>query len=570
MHSKTIYHRLSLAGLALAFSSPSFADLTTVPATIDPGRIVQRYLAPPPSIKPSAKPVTEVEARKTTKKITSFRLKHVVVQGNTIFTTAELDTIFQNKIGKRITPKDLQEIADTIVQKYNQKGYVLADVDFSRSKKTLIVHVYEGYVDQVNVHGTNISASTANQIQSYGNRIKKQNPLQMNTLVRYTLLTNDLPGISAQGVLTPSATKPDATDLTYAVNRKPYNAYISYDNRGTRALGPQEFLFGAYANSWWGGNQTGLQGTVTQETNELKYLEVSHQQYIGDDGMNLYVHADGTNTRPGSVFDMYDFKGRSRWVGATLSYPWMRSAEKSVFVHGTLDALNSTVDEGLINSRLFYDRVRSLRVGATLDCSDKWNGHNLLDAEVSKGLNGLGADDSFPSVPNGEADYTKLNLSVSRWQPLPNHFSVFAAVRGQYTGDTLLSSEQIGFGGTVYGRGYDPSEIVGDKGIEGKVELRYEPYALYPKLKLDYLQVYALYDAGVMWNYNPTQTFIINPSTVSVSGGRLSATSTGLGVRFDITKHLSGNLELDFPLTRNVLLEGNKDPRGYFGLTAYL
>ena len=134
--------------------------------------------------------------------------------------------------------------------------------------------------------------------------------------------------------------------------------------------------------------------------------------------------------------------------------------------------------------------------------------------------------------------------------------SLLAAFSGQVAFTDLLSPELFGFGGEAFGRGYDPSEIVGDHGAALKLELRYalgEGIAGLPSFGAT---LYGFYDAGVVRQRSP--------------GGldaQQSATSAGLGVRFDVGRLLSGYLEVAKPLTRTVAAEGQRDPRAFGGLS---
>ena len=54
------------------------------------------------------------------------------------------------------------------------------------------------------------------------------------------------------------------------------------------------------------------------------------------------------------------------------------------------------------------------------------------------------------------------------------------------------------------------------------------------------------------------------------SGGlaaKQSATSAGLGLRFDAGRRVTGYVEVAKPLTRVVAAEGNRDARAYAGLS---
>jgi hemolysin activation/secretion protein len=132
-------------------------------------------------------------------------------------------------------------------------------------------------------------------------------------------------------------------------------------------------------------------------------------------------------------------------------------------------------------------------------------------------------------------------------------------LRGQWAFTTLLSSEQFTFGGSSLGRGYDPAELIGDKGIAGTIEARYD----LPVGKIvQALQLYTFYDFGEIWNIK----------TGPGSPGKLSGTSAGFGTRFYFTKYVSGNLMWTQTLTKQVaaeeLIGEGRRPRTWFSIIA--
>ena len=75
---------------------------------------------------------------------------------------------------------------------------------------------------------------------------------------------------------------------------------------------------------------------------------------------------------------------------------------------------------------------------------------------------------------NGRVDFTKLELTLSRLQPLFDRFSFLGALYGQYALTPLLVSELCGYGGRAFGRAFDPSQFVSDSCMEALAELRYD------------------------------------------------------------------------------------------------
>jgi hemolysin activation/secretion protein len=73
------------------------------------------------------------------------------------------------------------------------------------------------------------------------------------------------------------------------------------------------------------------------------------------------------------------------------------------------------------------------------------------------------------------------------------------------------------------------------------------------------IQAYTFFDYGTVWNRIQTST----------GSSKQDLSSIGLGFRFNVTDHLSGYLEFDKPLNREVAAEGNKDLRTFFSLSAH-
>jgi hemolysin activation/secretion protein len=130
-----------------------------------------------------------------------------------------------------------------------------------------------------------------------------------------------------------------------------------------------------------------------------------------------------------------------------------------------------------------------------------WLGGDMnLRLGFSQGVLAFGANDRdvrLPSVLGFAPNFRKLTLLWQRNQPLFGPLSAGFVVQGQYSGQRLLSGEQMMFGGSLIGRGYDPSSIIGDKGIGGLAELRLNLRRLSVKGRVENLQLYGFGDAAL-------------------------------------------------------------------------
>jgi hemolysin activation/secretion protein len=559
--------------LFLLASAPAHAQVPDAQSGIaSPGRVEEQIKTPEfqRNVMPSVQ-VRELEiqgAPAGAEKII-FVLDRIQIDGATAYTQEDLSRLYQDRIGQKVSLADLYGIAGQMTRKYRNDGYILTQVVVPPQTiqgGTAKLQVVEGYLDHVDVQleqGARAETEAAMAfVRSYAARITTGSALNVKDLEHYMLLINDLPGVSARGVLAPSKTRPGAADLSIVIQRNPFDAIISADNYGTRFLGPLQFSGAASFNSLFGHNErlTG-QAVIAPDTGngiELGYLALGYAQPLLPNGLKLELNGNYTGTKPGYTLDEFDVRGRSQFFSAGLSYPVIRSRATSLYTNVTFDFRNVTTSNDIEATR--KDRIRALRVGARLEHLDTifGAGVNIFDVEIAQGLDFLGAtdkNDANKSRAEGDGEFTKLNIEMQRLQRLAPQWNVLVGLRGQLSNDALLSSEEFGVGGLAYGRGFDPSEIIGDEGIAGKVELQWNAPGTLAFFHDN--QVFGFYDGGRIWNDDPATN----------SQKTDTATSAGFGVRAKILEYTKADFTVAFPLDRDVQTQQDRDPRVYFSLS---
>lgn len=551
---KNLAIQITLAILSL--SATSYSTANTLPPinpavipVIDPARTNQRLSTEAMNKKIAILALSSTLTKPVLPSVTDhikFKLNQINLTGVTVYKQNELEKYYQSFLGKTISFSNLQQIADNITKQYREDGYIISKAIIPAQKITngiVTLRVVEGYVAKVNVAGNLRNARGL--LQNFGDKLKQDRPLNVNTMERYVLLANDIPGTEVKAVLSPAENNPSltaatgATDITLVGNQHLANGYLTFDNRGTRFLGPNQYSAGVSLNSLLrSGDQTTLQGLVTADPKLLQYFRLSHQTPLGTSGLTLNIAGSYGVSRPEYTLDELKVKGLTDSVSIGLTYPVIRSRSKSLMLSTNFEMLNSKTDIQAFNVPLYADHIRSLRFAANFVGADSYNGMSQINAQLSQGLKVFGANsnDDLLSRQAGRNDYTKINMDVTRIQFLSNNFSLLAAAQGQYSFSPLLSAEQFSYGGSQFGLAYDPSEISGDSGIAAKVELRYNSHLNYRFL--ENLQYFTFYDIGKVWN-KYSQTLI----------GATSGASAGIGARTTFNKYLSGSLVLAKPLT---------------------
>lgn len=565
--------------LGLFCSAQSFGALnpaqsqavkSVLPGSTEPG-VLSNYMANQvdqqarpktlPAIRPPQQEPSSLGPQATQIK---FKLTQIILEDNHVYSNQQLAATFKDKINTEISVAELQNIVQGITNYYRNNGYILtrAILPPQHVKNGVVrIRVIEGYIDHVSVIG--FPKGARKLVQAYGNRIAQSRPLQIKVMEHYLRLANEIPGMQVKAVLEPSKESTGASDLNLSAEEQTFNGSFSYDNYGTRYIGPNQDTVSASLNSIFrAGDTTRATYATTTRPEQLKFYDLSYQMPLGTQGMTGSLGKNHSATVPGMNLAVIDTRGESSTYYANWQYPLIRSRSQNLTLDSGFSYLNSDVTA--LGTTLYDDHIRSIRFGANYDFSDRFSGSNLLGLHGEQGLNIWGASsnpNSFTTSRFGaDGIFTKFVAQAARVQPVYKRLSVFLLMNGQYSFNPLLASEQFAFGGSQLGRGYDPAEIIGDKGFSGTIELRMDFAPGWNLLKT--FQPYVFYDAGVIWNLK----------NLPGIGTKSSATSTGVGTRFYFTKNLSGNLMMAQPLTKEVaaqeLIGRGRCPRGFFSLVA--
>jgi hemolysin activation/secretion protein len=578
MSRSTFIHKAVLGAAFLGLSLLAQAsEAATLPAqqgaAVSPGR-VQEQIQTPEFMRQSTTPLEvrpgKVENAPPGSENIKFVLRGIELTGVTAYQQAQLEPVYASEVGHTISLADLYGIANRLTQKFRNDGYILTQVvvppqSIEKSGSVVKLRVIEGFVDTVSVKledGARAeSASSMRLINDLADRIHTGQAVNIRDLERNLLLINDLPGLTARGVLSPSTAHPGGADLTILVTRKLYDAVIGVDNYGTRYLGPVQYSAAAALNSVLGHNERiNLQAVAAPLMNggpEMAYIAGGYTQPLMANGLRLDLGYSYTNTDPGYRLRQFNVNGQSNYFSADLFYPVIRSRATNLYTTGTFDLRDVKTTNNIDVDRI--DHIRALRGDARLEHLDTLFGAglNVVDVQVSQGINVFGA--SSKSNPNksralGDPTFTKFNLELQRLQRLTGQVNLLLGAKGQLSDAALLTAEQFGVGGMGFGRGYDPSEIVGDSGYSTKAELQWNVPGAFGFVHDN--QLFSFWDFGQVWTRNTIAQFRTE-----------SEASVGFGIRSKLFKATSADFTFAQPLTRRVATEDDTDPRYFFSIT---
>ncbi|MDG2535997.1 ShlB/FhaC/HecB family hemolysin secretion/activation protein [Sphingomonas sp. HITSZ_GF] len=524
--------------------------------TVNPGRIDERLR--PADKAPDARSVDvpELPRQQTVPdSAIQVRLTQVRFDGATAVPIDALNAIAAPYLNRDMPLAEVFKLAEEVTAEYRRRGFVLsrAVVGPQRIENgVLTLQVIEGHVGATRIEGN--AGGYAPYLNGYLSDVAAERPTSGATLTRALLLARDLQGVDVRAVLTPSPSELGAADLALVVDRKPIEGFVAVDNRGSRWLGPLQVYGGLSFNDTLGiGERISITAVSAPADKELGFLSATWDQPLTHSGLRMTVFGSYAATHPGDELRLLDLRGRSATYGLAFRYPFVRSRETNLFGRLVFTGRDSS-SRNIVIDPIFDDTTRTVQAELFGNYAAPWGGVLNVRASVTQGMDILGATkriDLNKSRATATGQGTRVNAEVSFAYGVAGGLYFQASGAMQYSGDSLLASEEFGIGGEQYGRAYDPSEITGDKGVAGRAEFFYAASS-----KLGTVQPYGFYEAGRVAQNKPLPGEPINASIESA----------GFGVRFSMPQGINGSLEYAKPLTRPVASRGDKDGRVFFSL----
>ncbi len=536
----------SILALAAFLPAPALAQLAgPLPGAVQPGR--DRPAPTTPSTPDFDFRIEGARRSSVARAVDQlhFTLKDVKISGAKALPVSDFAPLYAQLIGKDVALADILDVADQIEQSYRNEGYLLvrAYVPPQRVRDGVFtINVVEGKIAHVTVEGG--QPETQAQVRSYVAKSVGVSPLPEKTMERSLLLSNDLPGVTASGVLRPSD-EAGASDLVVTLDQPRFTGGLGFDNRGSRFSGLWTLSADAEVNSLFGDDQLAASLTTSPDASEQIAGQLRYRRAIGDDGVIASLVGTITHGQPGSTLSAFNVATDSWAVGPRVAWPIIRSREESLLLDTGFTAQDARVD--ILGTHFSHDQWRVLDVGLTYLRS--WHGSWLFTGDIAQGLQVFGASANNSAVlsrKGGTTDFTKINGLARFVTPVAENLSAVFTGQGQFSFSPLINGELISFGGLQIGRGYDPGGITGDHGIGGSAELRYDQ-ALQDSILLS-IQPYLYVDTARTWYIqrgaalDPTLT---DQSLVSIGGGVRTALPNNATLGLEVSRTLNAVLGSD-------------------------
>jgi len=448
-----------------------------------------------------------------------FKLNDIQIEGSTIYSEDQLRYLFESLLKRDVVLEDIRAIADKLELKYREKGFFLARVYIppQQVKKGIVkIKVIEGYISSILVEGANddLRLSLKNRLST----LLDKKPIDLKSLERALLLLNDLPGIRGSGLLR-SGQDFGSTDLVVQVDYASSSGLLSVNNQSSRALGPviisSAYQFRSLLSL---SDELTLQLGISSDGKELNTESIRYQLPFGHDGFIASVGVISSLARPGASFESLGLQSNVLSTNLSARYPLMRTRSLSVYTELGVNKVSSlTTSQG---ETLFQENYLTQTAG--LQFIDMRSPLGL--SQIGLGLSrASGVNAQSPSTSNFDPNLRKYTYNLRHLISFESGIYSQLDVQGQWSYKPLLSGERIAYGGAGIGKGYDPSAIVGDRGVGSSIEAGWSHMTLMPWTdKVGQIQIFGFHDNA------KTKTL----SSEGATGNEVNLQSSGIGLRW--------------------------------------
>ena len=511
-----------------------------------------------------------------------FTLRDVVFDGLRGLPAARLRPAFADHVGQENGVALICEIRDRAAAILRQAGYVAAVEVPEQRIADGVVHFQVLMAKLVGIRVRGNAGRAERLIAGYLDKLTQEEVFNRYDAERYLLLAGDLPGYSVRLALRSAGAARGEVIGEVTVEHVPLLADVTVQNLGSHALGPWGGLARLQLFGLLGlGDRTTLAAFSTADTREQQTVQIGEELRLGHEGFTLGGQLTYSWAHPDLGNAAVDIGSRTLFATLDAAYPFIRRQRETLRGELGLDWIDQDISLNTLPLNRDHIRVAFARLSYDLTGLVANDPHYTLaeprwrlsgDLEVRHGLDifdatkpcgaGLAACLAPGAVPptrfEGNPTATVLRGDLyGEFRPMPR-LTFALGVRGQYSGDPLLSFEEYSVGNYTIGRGYDPGALLGDSGVGLQAELRFG--SAMPTTDTQFrAEPYVFIDQAWVWNRD--RIFAIPEEEL---------TSVGAGVRAALGARFRLDLLVAAPLDRAPLQARKSDPRILITFTARL
>lgn len=468
----------------------------------------------------------------------------IVIDGLETLSRRDFAPVIEPFFGRSLDQTELRRLTDAVADLARKRGLILATARIPQ--QTLVggmlrVEVDEGRIDAVRIDGSDDPAIRAQLETLIGER-----PITLKALQHAVLLADDLPGVWIRS--TRFEGQGNARVLVVEAGREDFGGVVQVSTDGIRPVGPVRARIDLNANGLISPrDRVDLSYSMTPfDPDELTFFSARYTVVVNNAGTQVGAYGSYSRTEPGAYLTDRQLQGEAWQGGIRLRHPLLRAQKRSLWLEASGEVQNLRQDSFGTLAR--EDRIALARLGV-YGFGPVAGGTLQGRATISQGLgifNATELGDPLASRTDAPNDFTTLLWWLNWQRGIAPRVSLSLSANGQFSTAPLLIGESFALGGNAFLRGYDFAQRVGDQGIAGSGELRYDWPNAFGAVRS--VQLYAFADGGTVSNLGD-----------GVGGGTLA--SSGGGLRTDITRDLGLDFEVALPLSEPRYDTADKSPR---------
>ena len=489
---------------------------------------------PPAQVEVPSLPTPEV----TDKKETCFQIDIITLKGATLLPMKQQMLLFAPYVHLCIGLKEINNLIHDITNRYIAMGYVTTRAYIppqNLQSKTLELVIVEGKVESLQMNHPEALKDKAQLASAFPS--VKGSILNLKDIEQGLDQINRLPSNNATMKIWPGDTSGDSRVVIDNTPQDALRSTVAYDNYGQKNTGIRRVHAGIEKDNLIGINDTFSFNYIgSLDTNALAMsasVPYGYWTFSYDGSYSEYLSI---------IDDSSELFGRSYNHNLTVNRVVYRGQENKLSLEGIVNVKDST---RLINDALLSPQPLTVgRIGIIDNLRTEnavWN----FDAHYSEGFAALGAISDAPGLASDSprAEFKKIDGGITLYKPL-SFANLRSTIRGQYSLDSLYSSEQISIGDNSTVRGYTGSVASGDSGLYNQNELSFTLPTTFA----------AIIPFGLGKDIVPYSYIDGGYTKLKTAHEYTYLTGAGVGIRFN-SKRFSSDVSFALPLTASNSVE---------------
>lgn len=434
-------------------------------------------------------------------------------------------------LGRALTQKDLEEIADAVLIHYDAEGYPVVGVDVPEqdlASGALRLLVQVGRIGNVGVKRPGYGQAKA---ITQGLKLRSGDVLERDDLDNQLAWYGRTAFRKPQLLVSPGYEPATADLLIVLAEKKPWSASVGYDNSGPQDLGKERLSFG-FAGMTPNEHVIGWQSVFGTPISSMQAhalgweipFQKAHQSLQLDAvyakvftrslNSGLPVENNGTSWSAGAMQKFF-LPSLGRWRQRLAVGFEVKSTDQFLLFGGS----EFTPGEvRLVNGKLNYGVGRDWENGA-------FNFDTTLIHAPGNLISGNDDADFEAYDTEAKSDYLVWRAASSGWWSPGNDWRIALRGSAQLANSALLPVEQYAVGGYQTVRGVPERDFYADGGCEASLEI-YTPAILVKNLYQ--MRFLAFHDQAALRNRGDSLFWVAG---------------AGVGVRLSLTDHVDVRLD---------------------------